>query len=73
MLDIKATCINNASFSIDEENKYEFRDNHLLIGKKYDVLEMEVLDFVNPSECYYLIKNEEGKQFWYSSRRFNEK
>jgi hypothetical protein len=47
--------------------------DHLILDKEYEALDMEVLDFLQPLECYFLIRNEAGEKFWYSSKRFDSK
>jgi len=79
---MKVVCKNNQKDLMDNEwgfapdlNNPNFDKNLLLndaliIDKIYDVLETDVMDFHAPSEIYYLIENERGQTFWYSSNRF---
>ena len=74
-------CKDNSKSIVSEELKNELDiqlmllngKDHLILDKEYEVLDMEVLDFVQPLECYFLIMNESGKKFWYSSKRFYTK
>jgi hypothetical protein len=71
---MKVVCKNNQSGSIDSEDNFENSvidySEHLIIDKVYEVLETDVMDFNNPKEIYYKIKNEYNRMFWYSSNRF---
>lgn len=71
--EIKLTCINDTDECVDMEMDMGLKPGHLIEGKEYLSEEMEVMDFDQPSECYYLISNEFGSKFWYSSRRFKNK
>ena len=78
----KVVCKNNQKDVIDDEDDYELSvhkniieqykggDDHLIIDKVYEVLDIDVVDFDNPKEEYYSIENESGQTFWYSSNRF---
>ena len=71
---MKVVCKNNQSGSIDSEDNFENSvidySEHLIIDKVYEVLDTDVMDFNNPKEIYYKIKNEYNRMFWYSSNRF---
>jgi hypothetical protein len=71
---MKVVCKNNQSGSIDSEDNFENSvidySEHLIIDKVYEVLDTDVMDFNNPQEIYYKIKNEYNRMFWYSSNRF---
>ena len=77
----KVVCKNNHKDVIDDEDDYELSihkniieqykgGDHLILGKVYEVLDIDVVNFDNPKEEYYSIVNESGQQFWYSSNRF---
>lgn len=68
----RLVCINNNNDLIDGEDEFSIIDSgsQLIIDKVYDVLDSDTMDFNNPSEIYYLIENELGQKFWYSSNRF---
>ena len=70
LVEIKLTCIDDTNECVDGEMDLDLEPGHLIRGKEYLSNEMEVMDFDQPSECYYLISNEFGYKFWYSSRRF---
>ena len=71
---MKVVCKNNQKCPIDSENNFENSiidySEHLIIGKVYEVLDTDVMDFNNPKEIYYKIQNEYGRMFWYSCNRF---
>jgi hypothetical protein len=71
---MKVVCKNNQKGSIDSEDNFENSvidyPEHLIIDKVYEVLDTDVMDFNNPGEIYYKIKNEYNRMFWYSSNRF---
>ena len=69
---MKVVCKNNQKGSIDDEfeNSIIEYSEHLIIDKVYEVLDTDVMDFNNPKEIYYKIKNEYDRIFWYSSNRF---
>ena len=69
----RLVCINNNNDLIDGEDEfriYTHSGSQLINDKIYDVLDSDVMDFINPSEIYYLIENESGQNCWYSSNRF---
>lgn len=71
---MKVVCKNNQKGAIDSENNFENSiidySEHLIIDKVYEVLDTDVMDFNNPKEIYYKIKNEYDRIFWYSCNRF---
>lgn len=71
---MKVVCKNNQKGAIDSENNFENSiidySEHLILDKVYEVLDTDVVDFNNPKEIYYKIKNEYDRIFWYSSNRF---
>ena len=79
---MRVVCKNNHKDVIDDEDDYELSvhkniieqykggGDHLIIDKVYEVLDIDVVNFDNPSEVYYSIVNESGQKFWYSNNRF---
>ncbi len=70
LVEIKLKCVEDTNECVDREMDLDLKPGHLISGKEYLSEEIEVMDFEHPSECYYLISNEFGYKFWYSSRRF---
>ena len=78
----KVVCKNNHKDAMDDEDDHELSihkniieqykggGDHLILGKVYEFNDVDVADFENARECYYLIENESGQTFWYSSNRF---
>lgn len=67
---MKVVCKNNQIEKIDDEYEQKHFGNHLIIDKAYEVFDTDVTDFKAPTNLLYLIENEYGQRFWYSSNRF---
>jgi hypothetical protein len=77
---MKVICKNNVDHSLFDEDEYEFTillniirkyqggKDHLIIGKAYEVVTSDI-DVKSGIE-YYLIENETGIPYYYSSTRF---
>ena len=80
---MKVVCKNNDKHTYYDEDEYELQihlnilstdkwgkkgDNHLIVGKAYEVVTSDI-DVKSGIE-YYLIENETGIPYYYSSTRF---
>ena len=80
---MKVVCKNNDNHTFYDEDEYELQihlnilstdkwgkkgDNHLIIGKTYEVSTTDI--DVKTGISYYLIENEIGIPYFYSSTRF---